>query len=93
MDDGWYDGHSVSICAMHDQIKGLRNRVREQCDTIRQLTDQLQQRTDSLCHVEQQLTNLRTDFSNLKNHLERERFEKHTLYYKNIIRNDDDDRR
>ena len=86
MDDGWCDTWtygSRSICAMKDQIRHLRHREREQCEIIRQLTDQLQERNKDLSQLERKLGDLKHQVRQLEGHLERERQEKQTLYYKN----------
>ena len=83
MDDRWCDRWtygSRSICAMKDQIRHLRNRERAQCEIIRQFTDQLQERNKAQNSNE---SDLKHQVRQLEGHLERERQEKQTLYYKN----------
>lgn len=86
MDDGWCDNTWTygprSFCALQDQIRGLRHRVREQCDIVRQLTDQLQERNQTLEIAEQKMGVLQEQVCELNRHLERERAEKQDLYYK-----------
>ena len=86
MDDGWCDNTWTygprSFCALWDQIRGLRHRVREQCDIIHQLTDQLQELNQSLDLAEQKIGALQDQVCELNRHLERERGEKPDLYYK-----------
>ena len=86
MDDGWCDTWTYgprSICAMKDHIPHLRNRECEKCEIIRQLTDQLQEQNKDLSQLERKLGDLKNQVHQLEGHLERERQEKETLYYKN----------
>ena len=53
------------------------------CKIIRQLTDQLQERNKDLSQLELKLGDLKNQVRQLEGHLERERQEQQTLYYKN----------